>query len=104
MPTFLAYRTDENQPYVLPVVRKIEARLVDNPKINHEYLPSCGHPTFTNAALEYLLGKDSVAIKENRVHGFQSISGTGAIRLGAEFLFNVLKRKIIYLPNPTWGS
>lgn len=85
-------------------MRKTEAnKLVKNAKVNHEYLPSCGHVNFTRSAIELLLGKDSIFIKENRVHGIQSISGTGALRLGAEFLFNVLGHKAVYMSNPTWG-
>ncbi|XP_055313756.1 aspartate aminotransferase, cytoplasmic-like [Sitodiplosis mosellana] len=99
-----AYRTSDNQPYVLPVVRKTEARIVENRKINHEYLPSCGQQNFTTSAIELLLGEDSIAINENRVHGIQSISGTGALRLGAEFLFNVLGHKTVYMSNPTWEN
>lgn len=72
--------------------------------MNHKYLPSYGNQNFTKSAMELLLGKDSIAIKENRAHGIQSISGTGALRLGAEFLFNVLGHKTVYMSNPTWGT
>lgn len=89
---------------MLPVVRKTETKLAENPAVNHEYLPACGESTFTNAGVEYLLGKDSPAIEENRVLGFQSISGTGAIFLGAKFLVQVLTLKTVYLSNPTWGE
>lgn len=38
------------------------------------------------------------------VHGVQSLSGTGALRLGAEFLSNKLGRKTVYYSDPTWGK
>lgn len=64
---FLAYRTEESQPWVLPVVRKTEIMLANNEKTNHEYLPILGSAPFSTAATAMLLGKDSKALKEKRV-------------------------------------
>lgn len=36
---FLAYRTEEGKPWVLPVVKKAEKEIVDDTTLNHEYLP-----------------------------------------------------------------
>lgn len=89
---------------MLPVVKKTEEILLTSPDMNHEYLPSHGLPTFIQCAVEYLLGKDSPALIENRAHGIQTISGSGALYLGALFLNNVLNYKRIYLSDPTWGE
>lgn len=98
------YRTDDDQPYVLPVVKKTEAKLIANPQMNHEYVLSSGQPNFTKAAVEFLLGKDSTAIIEKRAQAIQSISGSGSLFLGAQFLVNVLGYRRIYLSNPSWGK
>lgn len=82
---------------MLPVVRKTEANLAENPAVNHEYLPACGHSNFTKAAAEFLLGKDSLAIKENRVLGFQSISGTGAFKKNNVYDYTTLVRIMFIL-------
>lgn len=58
-------------------------------------------PEFCTGARNLLLGKDSKAIKENRVMTCQSLSGTGALYLGFEFLKTYLPR-FVYIPNPTW--
>lgn len=63
-----------------------------------------GLETFTKASTTLLLGDDSPAIKENRAHGIQALSGTGALRLGAEFLCRKLGRTIVYNSDPTWGT
>ena len=63
----LAYRTDEGQPWVLPVVKSVEAQMAIDPLLNHEYLPILGLPDFCEAATELCLGKDSIALVENRV-------------------------------------
>nr|XP_054765929.1 aspartate aminotransferase, cytoplasmic-like [Lytechinus pictus]XP_054766430.1 aspartate aminotransferase, cytoplasmic-like [Lytechinus pictus] len=96
------YRTDESKPWVLPVVRKVEADMAADHTLDHEYLPIAGLAEFTSAATKMLLGADSPAIKENRAMGFQALSGTGAIRLGCEFLSRRANYKTIYVPEPTW--
>lgn len=63
----IAYRTDEGKPWVLPVVRTVEAQMATDVTLNHEYLPVAGMPDFRLAALRLLLGEDSPAIVENRV-------------------------------------
>lgn len=62
-----AYRTDEGQPWILPVVKKVEKIIVQDEKLNHEYLPILGLPEFRSAASKIALGDDSPAIQENRV-------------------------------------
>lgn len=99
-----AYRTAEAQPWVLPVVRKTAIKNAENPALNHEYHPVCGQDAFTKASVTLLLGEDSPAIKENRAVGAQSISGTGALRVGAEFLARKLNHSVVYFSNPTWEN
>uniref|UniRef100_A0A673G7A4 Aspartate aminotransferase n=1 Tax=Sinocyclocheilus rhinocerous TaxID=307959 RepID=A0A673G7A4_9TELE len=81
-----AYRTDEGQPWVLPVVRKVEKMIADDHSLNHEYLPILGLPEFRSSASKIALGEDSPAIKDNRVGAVQCLGGTGALKIGAEFL------------------
>ncbi|XP_022086536.1 aspartate aminotransferase, cytoplasmic-like [Acanthaster planci] len=99
-----AYRTDEGEPWVLPVVREIEKQLAADESLNHEYLPILGLAEFTSAATKMLLGENSPAILENRAFGIQSLSGTGAIRLGCEFLIDHLNYKVPYVSDPTWQN
>ncbi len=62
-----AYRTEEGQPWVLPVVRTVEAQMATDPTLNHEYLPLEGMKAFTEASTTLLLGEGSRAITQNRV-------------------------------------
>ena len=34
----------------------------------------------------------------------QTLSGTGALRLGAEFMKKFAQGKTVYISNPTWGT
>ena len=102
-----AYRTDQGKPWILPVVKKAERILageVEEEKINHEYLPVLGLESFTSAATKMLLGEDSPALAEGRTCGVQSLSGTGALRVGGEFLKRILGYETVYISNPSWGN
>lgn len=46
-----------------------------------------GLKSFNDAAAKLILGADSKVLAEGRYVAFQTLSGTGAIRLGAEFLY-----------------
>jgi len=99
-----AYRTDEGKPWILPVVAKVEKQVVGEVK-DHEYIPIDGLKEFTDAASALLLGKYSPIIKEGRYAATQGLSGSGSLRIGAEFLSRHYQRsKTIYIPNPTWPN
>ncbi|CAG9854928.1 unnamed protein product [Phyllotreta striolata] len=99
-----AYRTAEGKPWLLPVVKEASIKLVNDATLNKEYLPILGLESFSNAATNLLLGVDSPAIIEKRAFGVHSLSGTGSLRVGAEFLARVLGKKIFYYSKPTWEN
>lgn len=101
-----AYRDNNAKPWVLPVVKKADEILRNDPELNHEYLPIAGLAPFTTKAAELILGgTDSPAIQEKRVTSIQTISGTGAVHLGALFLARFYPgTKKVYLSNPTWAN
>ncbi|CAK4679299.1 unnamed protein product [Aphanomyces euteiches] len=99
-----AYRDDNGKPYVLPSVREAEERLLKANK-NKEYSGIGGTKDFVDLSLKFAYGDDSQALKDGRVVGVQTISGTGGCRLAGEFFSRFLgKGTSIYLPNPTWGN
>ncbi|KAI7805735.1 aspartate aminotransferase, cytoplasmic [Triplophysa rosa] len=104
-----AYRTDDCQPWVLPVVRKVEKIIAEDHSLNHEYLPILGLPEFRSSASKIALGADSPAIRENRVGAVQCLGGTGALKIGAEFLrrwYNGTDntKTPVYVSAPTWEN
>ncbi|KAI0273672.1 aspartate aminotransferase [Gloeopeniophorella convolvens] len=102
-----AYRDDNSKPWVLPVVKKASQILLNDPALDHEYLPITGLPEFVSGAARLILGNDSPAIAEGRVVSVQTISGTGANHLGALFLSRYYQYngdKAIYLSDPTWAN
>lgn len=98
-----AYRDDSGKPFVLDSVRTAEKRILDQ-KLDHEYLPIAGLASFTKAAAALALGNDSTHIKEKRIATVQTLSGTGALRVAADFINRFLPGKDVYFPDPTWGN
>jgi aspartate/tyrosine/aromatic aminotransferase len=99
-----AYRTDEGKPLVLSCVRKAEAKILQDKSLNKEYLRQRGDPDFTTLARGMLFGKDAKCIQEGRVASCQTLSGTGSLRVGAEFIKRFLKGRTVYYSEPTWGT
>lgn len=82
-------------------MRKAEEKLLQK-QLDKEYAPITGVPAFDKGAIKLAYGADSSAIKEGRIAVTQSISGTGALRIGGEFLARFYENKTIYVPTPTW--
>lgn len=103
-----AYRDDQGRPFVLPSVQAATRDWLEDPVLNHEYLPITGLPAFTKAAAELVFAPSSPALAQNRVASVQTISGTGANHLGALFLSKFYSfpngTKQLYLSNPTWAN
>ena len=87
---------------MLSCVRKAEQKLLEK-KLDKEYAPITGVPAFDTGAVRLAYGADSSAIKEGRIAVTQSISGTGDLRIGGEFLARFYENKTIYVPTPTWS-
>jgi aspartate aminotransferase len=100
-----AYRDDTGKPLVLPCVRKAEHTIVVEKKMDHEYTTIAGIPEFCDASIKLALGENNEAIKNNLNATVQSISGTGALRVGAAFLEKFHNGpKVVWAPSPTWGN
>lgn len=96
-----AYRDSDGKPWVLPSVREAEKKMMEA-KENKEYAAIAGDAEFVRLALQFAYGKDADL---TRIAGVQSLSGTGACRIGGNFLAKFLPSgTAIYLPKPTWGN
>jgi aspartate aminotransferase len=88
----------------LNCVRKAE-EIVFKQGLDKEYLPITGLGPFQKLSAELAYGKDSVPLKAGNIVTCQSLSGTGALRIGGQFLAKFYPgAKKIYVPSPTWGN
>jgi aspartate aminotransferase len=61
-----------------------------------------GDATFCQLSRRLAFGGDCLASAAGRIATVQTLSGTGALRVGAEFLKKHYAVKVVYLPDPTW--
>lgn len=100
-----AYRTDEGKPFILGCVKEAERRILAA-GMNHEYSGIDGIPSYRQKCIKLAYGADSDLVKSNRVAAMQSISGTGSLRVGFEFLkaFYPISGVKVWIPNPSWPT
>jgi len=102
-----AYRDESGKPWVLGCVKAAEKKICDDLNsgaINKEYLPVQGFQPFLDVTSQVILGKDSSIIKEKKLAVVQTLSGTGALRVAAEFLSTYNPGVNVYCSDPTWGN
>jgi aromatic-amino-acid transaminase len=88
---------------VLSVVREAE-KLWYEKEDSKSYLPIEGVPAYRKEVQELLLGKDSELIASGRVVTAQALGGTGALKIGADFLRRFLPGSDVYISSPSWEN
>lgn len=65
-----------------------------------------GLPELCDASCRLALGDNAACLSDNRAAGVQTLSGTGALRLAADFLFNFFggEKTTVFYSSPTWGN
>ena len=74
--------------------------------MDHEYAPIDGIAGFRQKASTVAFGADSPILKDGRLANCQTLSGTGSLRLGFEFLREWFPNKNakIFVSAPTWPT
>jgi len=99
-----AYRDNDGKPVVLDCVKEAERRLVAA-GADHEYLPITGLNGFVNSATKLAFGDDCAPLNEGRMAVTQCLSGTGGLRVAADFFKRYLPEGTeIHIPTPTWAN
>ncbi|NYT86659.1 amino acid aminotransferase [Pollutimonas harenae] len=68
------------------------------------YLPIEGIPGYNKGAQTLLLGKDSPLLASGRVLTAQALGGTGALKIGADFLKQLLPTSKVVISDPSWEN
>ena len=68
------------------------------------YLPMEGFSPYRSAVQTLLLGDDSGLIREGRVATIQTLGGSGALKIGADFLHRYFPGSDVWLSDPTWEN
>ena len=97
------YKDENGTTPILSVVKQAEARLLDKEK-SKVYLGIEGEAQYNLGVQKLLFGQESDLLEQNRVATLQAPGGTGALRLGAEFLVRQTASRTIWVSNPTWAN
>ncbi|KAB2912396.1 MAG: aminotransferase class I/II-fold pyridoxal phosphate-dependent enzyme, partial [Dechloromonas sp.] len=68
------------------------------------YQPIEGPAAYNTAVQNLLFGKDSELLAAGRVITAQGIGGTGALRIGADYLKRLNPDAKVYISNPSWEN
>ena len=97
------YYDENGKVPLLNCVKKAEAILMEK-AAPRTYLPIEGLPAYDKAVQELVFGADSVAIQEKRAITAQAIGGTGALKLGADFLKRFSPDSRVFISDPSWEN
>ena len=97
------YYDDNGKVPLLECVKKAEAILIEK-YAPRTYLPIEGLAAYDKAVQELVFGADSAVVKEKRAITAQAIGGTGALKLGADFLQRFSPDSEVWISDPSWEN
>ncbi|MGE0011729.1 MAG: amino acid aminotransferase [Azoarcus sp.] len=97
------YYDDNGKIPLLAAVRAAEkARLEAMPP--RGYQPIEGPATYNTAVQNLLLGKDSQLLANGQVVTIEALGGTGALKVGADYLKRLQPGATVYISDPSWEN
>ncbi|WNN48235.1 aromatic amino acid transaminase [Siccibacter colletis] len=88
----------------LDAVAQAEARLNAQPHGASLYLPMEGLVSYRNAIAPLLFGDDHPALRDGRIATIQTLGGSGALKVGADFLKRYFPGSQVWVSDPTWEN
>jgi len=85
-------------------VQAAQARLQARPHGASLYLPMEGLQPYRAAVQALLFGADSPALGEGRIATIQTLGGSGALKVGADFLRRYFPQAEVWVSDPTWDN
>ncbi|MEM5298233.1 amino acid aminotransferase [Burkholderia sp. JPY481] len=97
------YFDDAGKLPVIDAVRRAETALLDaiGPR---SYLPMAGLPLYRDTAQALVFGTDSAARAEGRIATLQTLGGSGALKVGADFLKRYFAGSQVWISDPSWEN
>lgn len=96
------YKDDKLQTPILKCVKEAEEFLLES-EGNKEYQPIEGHKAMIEKLGELVFGETFWKKQRNRIAGFQTVGGTGALKIAGTFCNEEMNHPIL-LPTPTWPN
>ncbi|MBC8732449.1 aromatic amino acid transaminase [Paraburkholderia sp. UCT2] len=97
------YFDDAGKLPVIDAVRRAETALLDaiGPR---SYLPMAGLPLYRDTAQALVFGAHSAARAEGRIATLQTLGGSGALKVGADFLKRYFPGSQMWISDPSWEN
>ena len=97
------YTDDTGKVPLLECVRRADEAILRNPA-PWSYLPIDGLPAYDKAVQALVFGAESKVVTENRGVTVQALGGTGALKVGADFLRRISPGSHVLVSDPTWEN
>ena len=97
------YYDDNGKVPLLQCVQQAEVKLMEQ-QAPRTYLPIEGLAAYDKAVQELVFGADSAVIQEKRAITVQAIGGTGALKIGADFLKRFAPEAEVFISDPSWEN
>jgi aminotransferase len=97
------YLDEQGRLTLMECVRAAEERLAAEAK-PHAYLSIDGLPEYVRLTRELVFSADSPAVTENRIATAQSLGGTGALKVGADFIATLNPGGAVLISDPSWEN
>ena len=96
------YGDDGKIPLLAAVKAAEKARLETQPP--RGYQPIEGTPAYNQSVQKLIFGADSQLVAEGRAVTIQALGGTGALKVGADYLKRLLPDAKLYISDPSWEN
>lgn len=98
-----AYLTEEGKTPILEVVQEAEDALAAA-HIPHTYLPISGLAGYGAIVQKMVFGASSEIVLSGRAATIQTLGGTGALKVGMDFMHHMCGVTVGATSKPTWGN
>jgi aromatic-amino-acid transaminase len=97
------YCDESGKVPLLECVKRAEREMTDL-AAPRSYLPIDGIPAYDREARALIFGAGAAAIAEGRVVTVQTLGGTGALKVGADFLRRFAPGAQVWISDPSWEN
>jgi aromatic-amino-acid transaminase len=97
------YFTEEGKIPLLRAVQVAEKMILENPKARG-YLPIEGIAAYNNGVQQLLFSSETEMTSAGRSASFETLGGTGALKVGADFLKRLKPHAKVAISDPSWEN
>jgi len=97
------YYDEDGKVPLLECVRRADRAILENPG-PWSYLPIDGLAAYDKAVQALVFGAESSVVKQERGVTVQALGGTGALKVGADFLRRVSPSAQVLISEPSWEN